>query len=168
VRRSAGDTNSIPYSVYRASSGCNTAVLTAQAHILPVTENGVTPDFASHAGSYRSELFSVSGTSAQPLAKPPIEANGQTVKLRLDCAAIANSPVDLVRVQRIGTVDDVVLPAWVNNSSATSAEFTARFEKHQPNWGDRTLNLAPLVRGLANAAVDGRVIASAYFYFVKS
>jgi hypothetical protein len=62
----------------------------------------------------------------------------------------------------------VVLPAWIESSSSTPAEFTTRFEKHQPNWGDKTLNLAPLVRGLANTAVDGTVIATAYFYFVKA
>jgi hypothetical protein len=68
----------------------------------------------------------------------------------------------------VGTPEDIVLPKWVQKSSANVIDFNEGFQNHQALWGDKTLNLSPLVRGLANSAVNGTVIAAAYFYFVHS
>ena len=167
VRRSPGDANSAPYSVYRASNGCSTAAISARAHITPTTEDTIAGTFTPRPGGYEAELFSVSGTSVHPTAKPSVETNKQTVTVRLDCVAVGAYPLELLRVRRLGTTGDVALPAWVSNSSASSMEFNAAFQRHQAAWGDKTLNLAPLVRVLANRAVDGTVVATAYFYFVR-
>ena len=86
----------------------------------------------------------------------------------MPCSTLDSSAINLLRIQRVGTPEDIVLPKWVQNSSANVMDFNEAFQKHQSLWGDKTLNLSPLVRGLANSAVNGTVITAAYFYFVKS
>jgi hypothetical protein len=167
VRRSPGDANAAYYSVYRPSRGCSAASITGRANLTPVTQDGLLPAFEPHPNSYDAQLFTVSGTNASPVLKPSVEANRQTLKVRLDCGTLESAPDNLLRIRRIGTADDIVLPDWVNNSTASSTEFNAAFQRHQATWGDKTLNLAPLLRVLGDRAIDGTVIATAYFYVVR-
>ena len=166
VRRSA------EYTVYRPSSGCRSAALNAASQLTPV-DSGAIARFTPHTGSYQAELFSIAGPngaqSAHLLTNPQVESStAPKLTVQMDCASLNSSPLDLLRIRRIGTPEDIVLPGWVEKSSANSMDLNAAFQTHQPAWGDKTLNLSPLLRGLASKAVDGTVIASAYFYFVKN
>jgi hypothetical protein len=177
-QRAPGSGQSPLYSIYRPSSGCSTAGLTATAKLIPF-KNSIVPAFTAHDGSYDADLFAVSGANgkwsgrsvnggAAESAQPAKTAGEAILNVRMQCTTLGSSSISLLRIRRIGTPEDIVLPNWVQSSSANVMEFNDAFQKHQPLWGDKTLNLAPLVRGLANSAVNGTVIADAYFYFVKS
>ncbi len=172
VRSSPGDRQSAAYAVYRPSNGCNSAGLSFASQLSPIN-GGVIPKFLPHSGSYQADLFSVdqasSKWSTKPAGSPQVQlGKGAALNVQVDCATLTSLPVHLLRVRRIGKSEDVDLPEWVQTSNANSMEFNAALQRHEPAWGDKTLNLVPLVRGLANTAVDGTTIASAYFYFVKN
>jgi hypothetical protein len=177
-QRVAGSNQSPPYAVYRTSSGCSIAGFTATSHLIPF-EDSLVPAFMPHEGSYDAGLFLVSSANgkwttrtvnggAEKSAQPAKTAGEALLNVRMQCATLGSSSISLLRIRRVGTPEDIVLPNWIQSSSANVMEFNEAFQKHQPLWGDKTLNLSPLVRGLANSAVNGTVIATAYFYFVKS
>ncbi|MGC2659536.1 MAG: hypothetical protein WA324_16385 [Bryobacteraceae bacterium] len=177
-RRVPASGQSPGYAVYRPSSGCSAAGFTADSKLTPIS-NTVVPAFAPRDGSYGADLVSVSGTAGKwstqkltggaTVSVKPAHVPGETLlTVRMPCSTLDASSLDLLTIQRMGAPDDIVLPDWIQNSSANVVAFNNAFEQHQSTWGDKTLNLAPLVRGLANTAVNGTVIASAYFYFVKS
>ena len=176
--RSSGDGQAMPYLVYRHSHGCAVTGFSASSRLSSV-ENSVITQFGSHPGAFDASLFAVTGRNgswtATPRAQPKVNAantahsgSNTSLKVELDCSVLDGADLMLLRIQRIGTPEDVVLPDWVSKSSANTTEFNAAFQRKQPDWGNKTLNLAPLIRGLANTAVDGTAAASAYFYFVKS
>jgi hypothetical protein len=169
---------SLPYAVYRPSNGCSTAGFTANAKLIPVTST-IVPAFKPQDGSFETDLFSVTGTNgkwsgrklnngAVASVKPSQTAGEALLGVHMACTTLATSSINLLRIRRVGTPEDIVLPKWVQKSSANVMDFNEGFQNHQALWGDKTLNLSPLVRGLANSAVNGTVIAAAYFYFVHS
>ncbi|MDQ2839632.1 MAG: hypothetical protein M3Y72_01050 [Acidobacteriota bacterium] len=172
VRSSPGDGQSAAYAVYRPSNGCSSAGLSFTSQLSPVTD-GVISKFVPHSGSYQADLLSVDDAndkwSTKTAGSPQVQvAKGSALNVQVDCATLTASPMHLLRIRRIGTPEDIVLPEWVQSSNANSMEFNAALQRREPAWGDKTLNLAPLVRGLANTAVDGTPMASAYFYFMKN
>ncbi len=177
VRRSPGDAQSAPYLVYRTSRNCSVAGFTAVPHLTPTPDGVFAPASPSRSGAYQAELFSVAGKNGSwethSLSRPIVntavpKAPPNAIKIELDCAAIQSSNLALLRLQRVGTPEDIVLPDWVKNSSANAAQFNAGYQGKLPTWGGKTLNLAPLIQGLANTAADGATAATAYFYFLKS
>lgn len=177
-QRVPGSGQSPPYAIYRPSSGCSTAGFTADSKLIPI-KNTIVPALTPHDDSYQTDLFSVSGAngkwSGRKLndavtagVRPAKAGGGALLNVRMPCSTLNSSSINLLRIRRVGTPEDIVLPEWVQKSSANMMDFNAAFQEHQRFWGDKTLNLSPLVRGLANAAVNGTAIATAYFYFVKS
>jgi hypothetical protein len=164
--RHAGDADSVPYSVYRVSRGCSTAELTARPKLS-----------AAPGGAYQADLLAVANNngkwSSRRMADPDINSTvdrsgHDSVKIKVSCQAVTGSETVLLRVRRVGTGDDIVLPPWVTASSASSMQFNDALKRKQSDWGEKTLNLAPLVRGLANTATDQTTMAIAYIYFVAN
>jgi hypothetical protein len=177
-QRVPGTGQSPPYAVYRPSSGCSTAGFTATSRLIPVTDT-VVPAFTPHDGAYEADLFSVMGATgkwssrqlndaAAASVRPAPSGTGELLTVRMQCSTLDSASINLLRLRRVGTPEDIVLPRWVQSSSANVVDFNAALQKHDPMWGDKTLNLSPLVRGLANVAVTGTPIAAAYLYFVKN
>jgi hypothetical protein len=165
--RHPGDAESAPYSVYRVSRGCSTAELTARPQL----------SSAAPGGNYQAELLALANNNgkwtSRRLADPDISSTldrsgHDAVKIRVSCQAVTGSGIALLRVRRVGTGDDIVLPPWVAASSASSMQFNNALKQNQPDWGSKTLNLSPLVRGLANTATDQTTMAIAYIYFVAN
>ena len=71
-------------------------------------------------------------------------------------------------MQRTGGVDDLSFPPWITSANVNTAQLDNLMKQHAPNWGDKTINLLPLVRELAVAAVNGATIGTSYFFLSKT
>ncbi len=172
--RSNSDATSMPYSVYRVSRGCSTAELTARPQLAPAFEGS--PEL-SKAGTYSASLRALTNDkgswSSRGLADPEVHSTmdgsgHELLKIEVKCPDIVSSNLALLRVRRVGTGNDLVLPPWIASSSATSMDFNKDVRQNQSNWGQKTLNLLPFVRGLASTATDRSAIAVAYIYLVAN
>ncbi len=170
--RSLAAGNAVPYSVYRLSRGCATASLTARPQLTPSADGS--PSLAN-PGSYSAALYAVAANngkwSSRALPDPGIRSTAERsgvglITIDLTCADVTASPLTLLRVSRVGTGNDLLLPPWVAASSSSSMDFNNAVKRKEPGWGQKTLNLLPFVRGLASAATEQNPLAIAYIYLV--
>ena len=162
---------------YRLARGCDNAGLTLDVQ-LHAPENTATT--ISFPGNYGGSLFKVwkdkTRWQAGEIEGPSLgvrhggkgdkNAHEAFLNVKLSCGEVDGAGVTLLRISRVGADDDIELPAWVDNSSSTNAQFNDPANLQRANWGERTLNLKPFLREVATAALKGTVMATAYFYVV--
>ncbi len=172
--RFSGSITAKPFSIYRTSRGCSTASITGRPELMPGVDGS--PSLTS-SGTYKESLVALEnkagkwssrdlGESEPSLTKD--RAGYSQVNIQVNCPDITQSQIVLLRLRRIGTGNDILLPDWITASSASSMAFNEALRQKHRDWGLKTLNLAPFIRGLANTAVERTDIAVAYIYFVAS
>jgi hypothetical protein len=171
LRSSPGNAG-IPYAEYRVPSGCTSVQIDAEQNLRPV-ENTVIPALQPHPSAYSAELFSIkqNGTklAANPLSSVAVQENSPTkLSVVVQCSALPGNGLYLLRIQRVGSAGDLVFPSWVTATSVNASQLSDSFQKHDPHWGDKTINLLPLLRELAVTAVDNVAIGTSYFYLSKT
>ena len=171
LRTSSGNAG-IPYAEYRVPSGCASIEIDGQAHLIPAPNTAV-PDFKPDPSAYHADLFSIAQNGTKPSAHALSQAEvreSSPVKLSVvvPCSKFPNNGLYLLRMQRTGGVDDLSFPPWITSASVNTAQFNNLMKQHAPNWGNKTINLLPLVRELAVAAVNGAAIGTSYFYLSKT
>ena len=159
--------------VYRISRGCDAAELTSAIQLAPEVD---APVEFSFPGAYQVSLFAlIKGKESWqtheltgPEARAVKDPSGHPgLQVKISCSAVSSAGQTVLRIRRVGTDDDVKLPPWVDQSSATNAEFDSPENLKSAKWGEKTLNLKPFLRELATKAVAGTTIATAYVYVVS-
>lgn len=161
---------------YRVLPRCDTAELTMTVQLTP-TSNGAS--FISFPGNYHASLCKVPNTQGRQgcpteLVAPRIweqteKTKGKALKVKLSCSAVSGAGKTLLRIERVGADNDVNLPDWVRQSSATNAEFNdPKNLANKSSWGEKTLNLVPFLREVSAKAARGTVMASSDFFVVAN
>ena len=171
LRTSSGDAV-IPYAEYRVPSGCASIEIDGQAHLTPAP-NTIVPELTAHSSAYHADLFSITqnGTkpSAHTLSQAAVrESSPARLSVVVPCSLFPHSGLYLLRIQRTGGIDDLRFPPWITSANVNTAQLGNLMKQHAPNWGDKTINLLPLVRELAVATVDGATIGTSYFFLSKT
>ncbi len=171
LRTSSGNAG-IPYAEYRVPSGCASVEIDGQTHLTP-TPNTAVPDFKPHSSAYSADLFSITqnGTksSAHPLSQAAVrESSPAKLSIVVPCSTFPNNGLYLLRIQRMGGVEDLSFPPWITSANVNTAQLNNLMKQHAPKWGDKTINLLPLVRELAVAAINGATVGTSYFFLSRT
>lgn len=170
----------VPVSVMRIRSGCSSAELSASSML---EQSGFGLELDPHKAAVSSENTSANldevirdnkAPKLQAVSSALVELtkiNGETpsvLKVRFDCDAVAAKELYVLTVKRTAAVNDVAIPSWVYTSDATTGSLTQGLSRAEKDWGNKTLDLLPLVRDLTSIAISRGPIATQYFFVLRS